>query len=155
MTRKRRMSQIFSTDVIPAGMDLILLPTPGGTRRTSRVWKLVDWETWRGKDDNWTPATKIHRRMKVMRPNLGWAPKIALTQDTQLCRRNQWTSTLELQLKTRKEIQRLFLLSSPLSLFVCLSPHDILFLFLQLLQSTYFHILFLSPDNCFKSVVAN
>ena len=57
------------------------------------------------------------------------------------------TSMFELQQKTRKKIQGLYLLS--------LFHHDILFLFAQLTRSTQLFTLFLSPGKYKQILVVN
>ena len=119
MIRKNRESQIFYAGVEPLETDIALPSTTGGSKRTTRVWKRVCSRTRRGKDTSWTLAT-TDRNLQA--PFLGWALKRCLTQ-TRTCED-------ELQQKTRRKNQGLCL--------ILLSPHDVLFLFVQLTWSSQF-----------------
>ena len=58
--------------------------------------------------------TRVNTNMKIFEsygPHLRWATNGGLTPDANFWKRNQRTSTFELQYKTRKKIQGLFLLS--------------------------------------------
>ena len=44
----------FCAGVEPPEVDMFLLPIPGGRKGTIHVWKWVNWETQRGKDESWT-----------------------------------------------------------------------------------------------------
>ena len=36
--------------------DMFFPLTPSGNKGANRVWKLVGWETWGRRDEDWTPA---------------------------------------------------------------------------------------------------
>ena len=118
------------------GNEYVLPPIPGGSKEMTWLWKLVDWEIWRGKDKSWTLA----------RDNVksSWSGCIAVRTDPMK------KHVLELEEETWKKIQCLCLFSLSLSLSlslylsiylsisISLSPPDMLLLFVQLMQATQF-----------------
>ena len=113
----------------------ILPPIPSRSKGTTQVWKLISSRTRWGKDSR-RLDTAMWRWPRVVAPILRWVSKRCLTLDVLLWRRNQRTSTLELQQKTRKKILCLCLLS--------FFPHYMLFLWAQFGRLS-FRTLFLSP----------
>ena len=78
--KKKRGSQIFYAGVKPPETDMFLPPIPGGSKGTTRVWKLVGSRTRRGKDS----LLKTRYGYEKTVPILEWAPKSGLTPDARL-----------------------------------------------------------------------
>ena len=110
MTRKK--TGVFCTGVEPPETDMLHPPTTGRSKETTQVWKLVDSETWRGDDESEHLPGQCEDIWKI-----GGAPKMGLTPDVNLWRRNQRTSTLDLEQKIRRNMQCLCLFS--------LFPYDV------------------------------
>ena len=90
------------------------------------------------KTPSWTQVVKIWGGESLRAPFLGVGPKRGFT-----CWK--WPGMLEIQQKTRKKIQSLYLLSN----------HDMLLLFAELMQSTRLLYSLLFPDDYLQIVVVN
>ena len=141
MTRKKTwQSQIFQTSVEPVETNV----SPANTRHDSGLKDSWLRDVMKERLQFNTSLEDVRRDENWQAPFWEWAQKRGLTPDVNLWRWNQQTSMLELQPKTRKKIQGLWLL--------CLSPHDMLFLFIKLTQSTQ---LSPHPHGNLKCIVAN
>ena len=139
MTRKNlQRSQIFCIGEGPAEMGWSS-SIPGKSKRTTQVWKLLDCETWQGKDISWTLTTKMQGQTKIYEAHFGGGLEKEISH--QLRRWNQQTG------QNYKKIQGLCLLS--------LFPNDILFFFVQLTWVTQLSYSLFSPDDYLQIAVMN
>ena len=134
----------------PPETDMFLPSTRGRSKGMTHVWKLVGWEMWQRKDESWTRGKNYVKRSKNYGPHFGVSSKKGSHTKRSVVESKAANKYVRTTIENQKEKFKVCLWS--------LSPHDMLFLIVQLTRSTQLSCLVpfsLRATFYLKSVVAN